>query len=64
LSSRIVCGACHAARNRTSADGSWTYSYDFWGNRIEKKVDANGDNTFEMIERYAYNGPVACFRGV
>jgi RHS repeat-associated protein len=30
--------------------------YDAYGNRVEKKVDANGDGTFETTQRYALDG--------
>ncbi|MCI0456868.1 MAG: hypothetical protein L0Z62_07815 [Gemmataceae bacterium] len=32
------------------------YQYDAFGNRLQKKVDTNGDGGFETTERYAYDG--------
>jgi hypothetical protein len=46
----------------TSKDASNTvlkqveYAYDVFDRRIAKRVDANGDSTFEFTERYAYDG--------
>src|SRR5438128_1796773 len=32
------------------------FRYDPFGNRLEKKVDADGNGTFDTIQRYAYDG--------
>jgi RHS repeat-associated protein len=32
------------------------FKYDAWGNRVEKKVDNNGDGTWDTTQRYAYDG--------
>jgi RHS repeat-associated protein len=32
------------------------FKYDWWGNRIEKDIDSNGDGAVDTIQRYAQDG--------